>query len=98
MNPDKNHRIIPRIDIECPMTYHDVDSPNIRAGTARNVSNNGILFIAREKMADGAIKEVHIRPESNDVPSLDAVIQVVRVEDDSIPGQYLIAGVIKAIK
>ena len=99
MIPDDDSRHIPRIEIECPMTYHDIDSSDVKNGIARNVSNSGILFTTMEKLADGAIKEVHIRPPGNKTPPLDAIIQIVRVnEDDQVPGQYRIAGMIKAIK
>ena len=99
MNADDDNRHIPRIEIECPMIYHDVDSGNIKSGIAKNVSNSGVLFTAMDNLAEGAIKEVHIRPANNEAPPLNAVIQIVRVDaDDHVPGQYHIAGMIKAIK
>ena len=99
MNSDDDSRHIPRIAIECPMTYHDVDSNDIGNGMARNVSNSGILFTTMEKLTEGAVKEVHIRPPENEAPPLNAIIQIVRVnEDEQVPGQFRIAGMIKAIK
>lgn len=98
MNNTDDNRTLPRIEVDCPMTFHDIDSPNIKEGIALNVSNGGILFVANEKMADGAIKEVHIRPPAGVAPPLDAVIQIVRVDEDEVAGRYQIGGIIKVIK
>jgi len=97
MNND--NRSIPRITIECPMTYHNVDSPDIKKGIALDVSSNGILFLANEKLPDGSLKEIHIEPADTSIPPLNAIIQIVRVEmTEGINNQFKTAGMIKIIK
>lgn len=93
------NRNIPRITIECPMTYHNVDSPDIKKGTVLDISNSGILFMANEALTEGSLKEVHIEPTDSAIPAINAIIQIVRVEKaPNINQQYKIAGIIKVIK
>jgi len=97
MNND--NRSIPRITVECPMTYHNVDSPDIKKGLALDVSSNGILFLANEKLIDGSLKEIHIEPTDSSIPPMNAIIQIVRVEvAEGMNNQFKTAGIIKIIK
>lgn len=92
-----DNRSLPRISIECPMTYHNVDSPDIKKGIALDFSNNGILFLTSEKLNEGDLKEVHIEPANE--TAMHAIIQVNRAEKtSSADNQYKIAGIIKMMK
>jgi len=95
----KNNRSLPRISVECPMTYHNVDSPDIKTAVALDVSNHGILFLANEELPEGSLKEVHIEPSDKLQAPINAIIQIVRIEPAAgTSKQYKTAGVIKLLK
>lgn len=91
-----DNRIIPRIDKECPMTYAKIDSPNRFDATALNFSNNGIQFLTNEKIDEGTLWDVILTPENNAAKTINAIIQVVRV--DFSYGKFKVAGIIKTFK
>ena len=92
-------RHIPRIELNCAMTYHDVGSNEHKKGMALDYSSTGVSFLTPEDLQPGTLQEVHIeKPENSDHPPLHAIIAVIRCETFAAQlGQYQIAGIIKAL-
>ena len=96
---DNENRTIPRIHVECPMSYNNIDSPERKKGIALDVSNSGIQFLTTEKLEEGSLKEIRLEPLDNSIAPLNAIIQIVRVEIAvGMNNQFKTAGVIKIIK
>lgn len=72
-------RRFPRISINCSMTYRSNADDTVRAGTALNLSSDGILFLADRPPAVGAVLRISIPPGKAITPPFDAVIEVLRV-------------------
>jgi hypothetical protein len=95
----KENRTIRRIKVECPMTYNSIDRQDFKQATSLDVSNSGILFLANEQLQEGSLKEIRLEPTDQSIAKLNAIIQIVRV--DNVEGnskQFKIAGIIKIIK
>lgn len=90
-------RHIPRIELNCAVTYHDIGSNEHKKGQALDYSNTGVSFLTPENLAEGCLQEVHIEnPGIDDMPPLHAIIEVVRCQPSTKNlGQYEIAGMIK---
>ncbi|HFQ92270.1 MAG TPA: PilZ domain-containing protein [Chromatiales bacterium] len=73
------NRKYPRITIDCGITYRYVEENADREGVAKNISGNGMLFVADEEPRIGDLLEVKIQPGTLSIPSLGAVVEVVRV-------------------
>ncbi len=87
MTPQENRRF-PRMVIDCPIEYRPIDSDEPRQGQARNISGNGMLFVAheRERPTVGSILEIQVRPGHPSIPALDALVEIVRVQETAPPG------------
>lgn len=96
---NEENRNIPRIPIECPLTYNIVNQQDIKKGIAIDISNNGIKFLANEKLEEGELIDLRLQPLDDSVVPLSAVVQVLRVEvAEGINNQYKTAGIIKILK
>ncbi len=73
------NREFPRMTIDCGITYQYVEEDAPRAAVAKNISGNGMLFIAEEVPRIGDLLEVRIQPGTLSIPTLKAVVEVVRV-------------------
>ncbi len=106
MTPRENRRF-PRMVVDCPIEYRPVDSDEARQGLARNISGNGMLFVARERERPvvGAVLEVQVRPGHPSIPALDALVEIVRVQETTdasgsleTDGDFEIGAVILSMK
>jgi len=95
----EENRNIPRISIECPLTYNIVNQQDIKKGIAIDISNNGIKFLANERLEEGDLIDIRLHPLDDSIAPLSAVVQILRVEvAEGINNQYKTAGFIKILK
>lgn len=94
----KEQRALPRIKVDCKIAYKAVNDVDLKEGIAKNISGNGVLFVADEQVEVGDIIEINIVPgEEESVPPMSAIIEVVRVNPTE-NGDFEIAGLIKTMK
>jgi len=92
-------RSFQRIDIECIVKYKKAGSSEAeKEGTTRNLSGNGIFFIADEPQEVGSQIEIYVVPGTSATPPLEAVIEVIRSNPGTSEGEFEIAGMIKSYK
>lgn len=95
------NRKFPRMSIDCGITYRHVDTEQIREAVAKNISGNGLLFLADEKPPLGTLMEVRIQHGTLSIPSLKAIVEVVRVDAGAAGqdgGQFGVAAVIRSME
>jgi hypothetical protein len=78
------NRKYPRMTIDCSIIYRYVDDDSDRRAVAKNISGNGMLFVADKGLQVGDLLEIKIQPGTLSIPTLDAVVEVVRVH----PGDH----------
>lgn len=86
MDRSPENRAFPRMSVDCGIAYRPVDTVEMRNGVARNISGNGVLFVAAERPAIGARMEITVNPGVLSIPALNALIEVVRVSESSDAG------------
>jgi len=95
----KELRSFPRINAECIVKYKQAgSSEGFREGTTKNISGNGIFFIAGESQEINSLVEIHVVPGTSSTSPLDAVIEVIRSNPGESEGEFEIAGMIKTFK
>ncbi len=88
-----------RVNTECAVKYKKVgESGELKEGTAKNLSGNGIFFITAEALEVNSLLEIHLVPGTNATPPLEAVIEVIRSNPGTAEGKFEIAGMIKSLK
>lgn len=86
-----------RMDVDCKVTYKQIDSEEAKTGRCLSLSGSGVSFIAETAYDVGLAMEVNVLPENSVTPPMTAFIEVVR----SIPqedGSFEVAGIIKSLK
>ncbi len=85
MNQLPEHREYPRMAVDCGIAWRHADSADAGTGIARNLSGNGVLFVADDRPAVGERLEITLSPGVLSIPALSALVEVVRVEADQPP-------------
>lgn len=98
MKEFEEKRRFTRLKLECKLYFKRADFSSVHEGLCLNVSSTGILFKATQPVTLGRALEIRTLPENLIVPPLIAFIEVTRCERIDSLRQYLIVGVIKAIK
>ena len=80
-----------RMNLDCNMEYSVNGSGNKQCGHIKNLSGNGISFLAEKELAPGAEIQVSIKPENPITPPLDLTVEIVRCSGTG-DKQYEIAG------
>lgn len=99
-------RRYPRMAVDCVIDYRHVEHDQSVQGQAKNISGNGMLFLADREITVGSLLEIQVRPGNPSIPALDAVVEVVRINsiaDDratvsEIPSNFEIGAVIVSMK
>lgn len=91
MSANPEQRALPRIPVDSAVVYTVSGSDTIHHGRARNLSGSGVLFITPHCPDAGSLLDVHMRASAGRVPSLRAVVRVVRVTPDERSGQFQVA-------
>jgi hypothetical protein len=93
MNQLPENRAQPRMAVDCGIEWRPVHTEESRTGFVRNISGNGVLFIADERPAIGDRMEITMCTGVLSIPAMSALVEVVRVEqgppaapDASAPG------------
>jgi PilZ domain len=73
-----DRRQLPRMEFNCPMTYHAVGSSRRIPAHAVCLSGSGMLFEAEEALRPGTRLEIFAKPELPITPPLWAVVVVKR--------------------
>lgn len=95
----KELRSFPRMNAVCTVNYRLAGSEDaFKEGTTKNISGNGIFFIAGEAQEVNSLVEIHVVPGTDAVLPLDAVIEVIRSNPGENEGEFEIAGMIKSFK
>ena len=80
-----------RMNLGCNMEYSINGSDNKLNGHVKNLSGNGISFLAQQALTPGTEIHVLIKPENPITPPLDVTIEVIRCQGLS-KNEYEIAG------
>lgn len=88
---DSERRDFIRMGVDCRMTIRDPQSGDVRDGTCKNLSGNGIMFTCAHDYPVGAQLEVSVIPQTSSTAPLDIVVEVLRC--NALPdGGYEVAG------
>jgi hypothetical protein len=80
-----------RMNLGCDMEYTINGSGNKLCGHIKNLSGNGISFLAEKAVKPGTSIQVSIKPENPITPQLDVTVEVIRCHDTG-KNEYEIAG------
>ncbi|MDQ1363318.1 MAG: hypothetical protein QG652_1179, partial [Pseudomonadota bacterium] len=80
-----------RMNLDCNMEYSVNSSGNKQCGYIKNLSGNGISFLAQQVVAPGTRVQVSIKPGNTITPPLDVTVEVIRCTGTG-DNQYEIAG------
>ncbi len=95
----KEQRKFHRIATESTVKYKKAGSTDQqKEGITKNLSANGIFFIACEAHEINSLVEIHVVSGSDSTPPLEAVIEVIRSNPAESEGEFEIAGMIKSFK
>ena len=86
-----------RMEMDCPVSYQPVSSPNRKMGTCINLSANGILFECDDKYPVGTRIKISVSPQLEISPSFSAVLEVKRVVAGSKRDVYQLAGTLEDV-
>lgn len=82
-----------RLTLDCVISVHDATGGRGHEVAGRDLSAEGISFIAEHEFAQGQILEVRIKPAAALLPPLHAEIEVLRASPEG--NRYLIAATIR---
>lgn len=80
-----------RMNIDCSMEYTVNGSGAKKCGTVKNLSGDGILFMADQAMKPGTEIHVSITPENTVTPPLNVTVEILRC-DQKKTSEFEIAG------
>ncbi len=95
LEQDERRRFI-RMQTQCKMTFRIPQSTETFPATCQNLSGAGVMFTTDHPVDPGMALEITICPANNVTPPLEALVEVLRVEDKD--GEYEVAAEIKGIK
>jgi hypothetical protein len=75
------NRMFPRLNVNCEISLKSPNGNGTQRAIARNISGNGLLFLAAEPPSVGDLMEIVVGPGECSIPELSAVIEVVRIEN-----------------
>ncbi len=84
-----------RMAVDCPVRYWRLGTDVQQWGRVRNLSSAGLLFVAGEGLEPGERLCVHLAPEKDVTPPLEAVVEVLRVESDAEGGFEIACSIIE---
>lgn len=87
MNQLAEHREYPRMAIDCDIAWRAAGGAAAGRGIARNLSGNGVLFVAPERPGVGERLEITLSPGVLSIPALSALVEVIRVEPEPLSPQ-----------
>lgn len=91
-------RNFPRMRIDHKMTFGLAGEKQTAEGRCTNLSAHGVLFTSQRSIPVGAQMELNITPDKSVVAPLNALAEVVRVEQDGTSNAYRIAARITQIR
>ncbi len=95
----REQRKFHRIATESIVKYKKAGSADEqKEGITKNLSANGIFFIAAEAYEINSLVEIHVVSGTDSTPPLNAVIEVIRSNPGESEGEFEIAGLIKSFK
>ena len=68
-----------RMDVNCKVIYKSPSDNTLFEGVTKNLSGTGILFEAEQELQLNQLLEVHVKPEREVTPPLEAIGRVIRV-------------------
>jgi hypothetical protein len=85
--------------VDCEVKFSVAGASEQDSGRCRNLSGDGILFVADRAPAVGAVLEVTVvPPEGSAVAPLLATVEVIRVDPEAADGGHLVAATVMEIK
>jgi hypothetical protein len=86
-----------RMNTNTPLTFKIIGEDQNHVAQCINLSGSGLLLHTEDHINNTTQLEINITPEKTVTPPLHAIIEVVRVEENSQNQSYYVAGVIKEI-
>ena len=86
-----------RLEMDCPVSYQLISSPNRKMGTCVNLSADGILFECDDKFPIGTRIRIIVSPKLSISPAFSATLEVKRVIAGSMRDHYQLAGTLEDI-
>lgn len=86
-----------RMEMDCPLSYSDLEGLRTREGKCINLSAKGIAFEAPESFPLGAELKVCLVPKLDMTPPFSAKIKIVRAERNSAKHNYTLAAQIEEV-
>ena len=80
------------MEMNCPLTYSDVEGLRVRNGTCLNLSANGISMEVEDSFPVGSELKVNVSPGLAMTNPFSAHLKVVRVEQVDQTRRYKISG------
>lgn len=77
--------------MDCEMEYSINGSGNKQCGMMKNLSGDGVLFLAEQHIPPGTEIQIAITPENSVTPPLSVTVQVLRCDPAGSKG-YEVAG------
>lgn len=81
MNHVPENRKFPRLMVNCEISLRSPGGTAARCAIAKNISGNGLLFLAPEQPNVGDLMEIVVSPGALSIPELSALVEVIRVEN-----------------
>jgi len=82
-----------RMNMDCDMEYSINGSGETKCGMMKNLSGDGVLFIADQQIAPGSQIQLAITPGNSVTPPLNVTVEVLRCDPTDGQG-FEIAGTI----
>lgn len=92
---EKRHYL--RMNLDCDLTYKQVDSDKVYHGHCTSLSGAGLSFISELPFEAGKGLEIHVPPKNAMTEPMTAFVEAVRCTEVE-NGCYEIAATIKSIK
>jgi len=84
-----------RVEVDCEVRFKEQDGDEQYQGRVKNLSGRGMMFISDIGISQGTLLEVHVAPQNDLTPPLNAMVQVVRMVRQKSSNAYEIGAVIK---
>ena len=76
-----------RMMLDCRVEFRIAGKSQKHEGNLINLSATGLRLSTNVLLQEGDVLEVHVKPEKEITPPLDAIVEIVRVDTDAASGR-----------
>lgn len=76
-----------RMTLDCRVVFRIAGESQKHDGSLINLSATGLRLSTNVLLKEGDVIEVHVKPENDITPPLDALAEIVRVDTDEVSGR-----------